>query len=70
VKILCDPDTNELLGAHVVGHNATEVIHELLLARHGELLAEDVESMIHAHPTISEAVMEAARGVVGRPIHG
>jgi len=70
VKLLCEPDTGELLGAHIVGHNATELIHELLLAKHSELLPEDVESMIHAHPTLSEAVMEAARGIHGRPIHG
>ncbi len=70
VKVLCDPQTNELLGAHIVGHNATELLHELLLVRHAELLPEDVESMIHAHPTISEAIMEAMRGVNGKPIHG
>lgn len=69
VKILADPQTGELLGAHIVGADATELIHELLLAKHGELLAEDVQSMIHAHPTLSEAVMEAARGLDGRPIH-
>lgn len=70
VKVLCDPKTDELLGAHIVGHNATELLHELLLAKHTELLPEDVESMIHAHPTISEAIMEAMRGVNGKPIHG
>jgi dihydrolipoamide dehydrogenase len=69
VKVLCDENTDELLGAHIVGHNATELLHELLLARHCELLPEDVESMIHAHPTISEAIMEAMRGVNGKPIH-
>lgn len=70
VKVLCDPATNELLGAHIVGHNATELIHELLLARSAELLPEDIANMVHAHPTISEAVMEAMRGVNGEPIHG
>ena len=70
VKVLCDPETDELLGAHIVGHNATELLHELLLAKHSELLPEDIESMIHAHPTISEAIMEAMRGVNGKPIHG
>lgn len=69
VKILAEPATGEILGAHIVGSNATEVIHELLLARQGELLAEDVAGMIHAHPTLSEAVLEAARGVDGMPIH-
>jgi len=69
VKILCDPETDELLGAHIVGHNATELIHELLLVKSAELLPEDVGGMIHAHPTISEAVMEAMRGINGKPIH-
>ncbi|MGI9284953.1 MAG: dihydrolipoyl dehydrogenase [Pseudomonadales bacterium] len=70
VKILCDEKTDEILGAHIVGHNATELIHELLLAKHSELLPEDISAMIHAHPTLSEAVMESARGVNGKPIHG
>ena len=70
VKVLCDPDTDELLGAHIVGHNATELLHELLLARSAELLPEDIGGMIHAHPTVAEAVMEAMRGVNGKPIHG
>ena len=69
VKILVDPETDELLGAHIVGYNATELIHELLLAKQAELLPEDIAHMIHAHPTISEAVMEAARGINGKPIH-
>lgn len=69
VKIICDAKTDEILGAHIVGYCATELLHELLLAKHAELLPEDIESMIHAHPTISEAIMEAARGINGKPIH-
>jgi dihydrolipoamide dehydrogenase len=69
VKVLCDPATDELLGAHIVGHNATELIHELLLVGNSELLPEDIVNTIHAHPTISEAIMEAMRGVNGKPIH-
>lgn len=69
VKIIADSETGEVLGAHIVGADATELIHELLLARQAELLPEDIHSMIHAHPTLSEAVMEAARGLDGRPIH-
>ena len=69
VKVLCNPQTDEILGAHIVGHNATELLHELLLARNAELLPEDVGNMMHAHPTISEALMEAMRGVNGKPIH-
>ncbi|MEH6826194.1 MAG: dihydrolipoyl dehydrogenase [Motiliproteus sp.] len=70
VKLLVDPKTDELLGAHIVGYNATELLHELLLAKKAELLPEDIAQMIHAHPTIAEAVMEAARGVNDKPIHG
>ena len=70
VKVLCDTETDEFLGAHLVGHNATELVHEMLLAKSSELLPEDVASMIHAHPTLSEALMEAVRGINGRPIHG
>lgn len=70
VKVLCDEKTDEILGAHIVGHNATELLHELLLARSAELLPEDIGDMMHAHPTIAEAVMEVMKGVNGQPIHG
>ena len=70
VKILTDAATDEILGAHIIGKDATELIHELLLAKHSELLPEDVAGMIHAHPTISEAVMEGMRGINGEVIHG
>ncbi|MCP5026067.1 MAG: dihydrolipoyl dehydrogenase, partial [Actinomycetia bacterium] len=69
VKLLCDPETHEILGGHIVGHNATELVHELLLAKSSELLPGDIANMIHAHPTVSEAVMEAARGIDGLPVH-
>jgi len=69
VKVLYDPETTEILGAHIVGYDATELIHEILLAKSGELLPEDVARMIHAHPTLSEAVMEMMRAVGGEPVH-
>jgi dihydrolipoamide dehydrogenase len=69
VKVIYDPKTLEILGAHVVGADATELIHELLLARSSELLPEDIANMIHAHPTLSEAVMESMRAVEGWNIH-
>jgi dihydrolipoamide dehydrogenase len=69
VKILADCETGEILGGHIVGHNATEIIHELLLAKTGEMTVQDLTHMIHAHPTFSEAVREAALAVSGRPIH-
>ncbi|MFP4329574.1 MAG: dihydrolipoyl dehydrogenase [Alkalispirochaetaceae bacterium] len=69
VKLIYHADTHEILGAHAVGSSATEIIHELLLAKKAELLPEDVANMVHAHPTISEAVMEGARSVEGWAIH-
>jgi len=69
VKVLYAPDTHEILAAHISGANATELIHELLLAKKAELLPEDIATMIHAHPTLSEAVMESARVAEGWAIH-
>ena len=69
VKVLYEPETQEILGAHIVGHDATELIHELLLAKFAELVPEEVARMIHAHPTIAEGLMEAMRAVDGKPIH-
>ena len=68
-KVLYDPKTKEILGGHVAGLYATELIHELMLAKKAELLPEDIATMVHAHPTVSEAVMEAARGAEGWAIH-
>ncbi len=70
VKVLTDPDTKEILGGHIIGANATETLHEMLLAKSAELLPQDVATMVHAHPTISEGVMEAMRAVEGWAIHG
>ena len=48
---------------------ATDLVHELLVARAAELTVEDVADLIHAHPTLAEGVMEAARGLLGRAVH-
>ena len=69
LKLLVDKETREILGAHVVGAEATELIHEILLAKTAELLPEDLAVMIHAHPTLSEGVMEMARMAEGWVIH-
>ena len=69
VKLLTDPETDEILGVHMVGHDATELIHELLLAKVSELLPEDISLMIHAHPTLSELNAEGIRAVHGQAIH-
>ncbi len=69
VKVHCDSATNEILGAHIAGEQAGELIHELLLAKKAELLPYDIASMIHAHPSISETVMEVMRGIEGWAVH-
>ena len=69
VKVVAHPDTGEILGATIAGERATDLVHELLLARASELTVEDIADLIHAHPTLAEGVMEAARGILGRAIH-
>jgi len=68
-KVMTDPLTKEIIGVHIVGGCATELIHEFLLAKNAELLPADIACMIHAHPTLSEIVMEAARAAEGWAIH-
>jgi dihydrolipoamide dehydrogenase len=70
VKIISDATSGELLGAHLVGPDVTELLPELTLARAQELTAAEIASNIHAHPTLSEALMEAAHAVEGHAIHG
>ena len=69
VKILRDKKYGEILGAHIVGGHASEIIHELAVARENEYTVEEVDLAIHAHPTMSEAVAEAALDSQGRVIH-
>jgi dihydrolipoamide dehydrogenase len=69
VKIIRGAKYGEILGAHIVGAHATELIHELVLARTNEFTVEEVEFTIHAHPTLSEAIGEAAMDSLGRVIH-
>ena len=69
VKIVADAASGEILGAHLVGPEVTELLPELVLARHWELTPEEVARTVHAHPTLSEALMEAAHGVFGKAIH-
>jgi dihydrolipoamide dehydrogenase len=69
VKIIRDAKYGEILGAHIVGAHATELIHELVVARTNEYTVEEVDLAIHAHPTLSEAIAEAALDSVGKMIH-
>ena len=69
VKIFADKKYGEILGASMVGPDVSELLPELTLAQKMELTADEIARNIHAHPTLSEVVMEAAHGVNGAPIH-
>jgi dihydrolipoyl dehydrogenase len=69
VKIIRDKKYGEILGAHIVGGHASEIIHELAVARENEYTVEEVDLAIHAHPTLSEAIAEAALDSMGRVVH-
>ena len=69
VKILVDKQTDEILGAHIIGHDAGQLIAEIVTTIEFGGSAEDIARVCHAHPTTSEAVKEAALSVDGRAIH-
>jgi dihydrolipoamide dehydrogenase len=69
VKIIRDKKYGEIIGAHIVGSHASEIIHELTVARENEYTVEEIDLAIHAHPTLSEAIAEAALDSMGRVIH-
>ena len=65
VKLVSDAKYGELLGAHLIGPEVTELLPELTLAHNMELTAEEIARNVHAHPSLSETLMEAAHGLVG-----
>lgn len=69
VKLVFDAKYGELLGAHLIGANVTEMIAELVVARKLETTGEELIKAVHPHPTMSEAVMEAAAAAYGEVIH-
>ena len=69
VKLIFDKKYGELLGAHILGNEATDLIAELVLAKTAEATAHDLIKTVHAHPTLTEAVMEAAANAYGEAIH-
>ncbi len=69
VKILADADTDRVLGCHIIGPGAGELVQEVVLAMEFEGAAEDVARTCHAHPGTAEAVKEAALAAIGRAIH-
>lgn len=69
VKLIFDAKYGELLGAHLVGGNVTEMVAELVVARNLEITGHELIKSIHPHPTMSEAIMEAAAAAYGEAIH-
>jgi dihydrolipoamide dehydrogenase len=69
IKIVTDVKYGEILGAHLIGPEVSELLPELTLAQNMELTAEEIARNVHAHPTLSEVIMEAAHGIVGETIH-
>ncbi len=69
VKVLARSDNHQILGAHIMGAHASDLIHELTLAMAHDLTLEDVANTIHAHPTLAECVLEASLAAKGEAIH-
>ena len=69
IKLISDAESDRLIGAHIIGPNASELIAECVVAIESELSAEDLARTIHAHPTLSEGIHEAALDVHKRAIH-
>jgi dihydrolipoamide dehydrogenase len=69
VKFVADARTDELLGCHMIGPGVSELVAEVVLAFEYGGSSEDIGITVHAHPTLSEAVKEAALGALGRAIH-
>ena len=69
VKLIFDAKHGELLGGHLIGSNVTEMIAELVVARKLEITGHELIKSVHPHPTMSEAIMEAAAAAFGEVIH-
>lgn len=68
-KLITDAKYGEILGGHLIGAEVSELLAELTLAQQMELTAEQIAKNVHAHPTLSEVLMEMAEGIEGKPIH-
>jgi dihydrolipoyl dehydrogenase len=69
VKVVADKASGEILGVHIVGPEATEIIHEFAVGRTLEATVEEIMHTVHAHPTLSEAALEATLAALGQAIH-
>jgi dihydrolipoamide dehydrogenase len=70
VKIIGEKSTGKIIGAQIVGVEASDFISECSLALKCSLTLEQIASAVHPHPTFSESIMEAARIAIGKPVHG
>ena len=69
VKIIVNEESGAIIGSHMIGPDVAELLPELTLANGNSLNIDSIARNVHAHPTLSEAIMEAAHGLVGKPIH-
>ena len=69
VQLVVEEEHGRILGGQIIGPHAADLVHEIALAIRWELTVDEIGSTCHAHPTLSEAVMEAAKKAQGKPIH-
>jgi dihydrolipoamide dehydrogenase len=69
IKIVTDARYGQILGVHVVGQNAQEIVHEALLAMKSELTPREIAEVFHVHPSLSESLWDASRAVDGESIN-
>lgn len=69
VKVLAEAETKRIIGVHIMGPHASDLIHEAALAVGHKMTSDDISGIVHAHPTLSEAFMEAALGIDNKAIH-
>jgi dihydrolipoamide dehydrogenase len=69
IKIIGEERTDRILGAHIIGPHASDLIHEVAVAMKTGRTVADIAGTIHAHPTLSEGIMEAAEDLHGEAVH-
>ncbi|MDH4230936.1 MAG: dihydrolipoyl dehydrogenase, partial [Nitrospirota bacterium] len=69
IKLIAEESSDRLIGAHIIGPHASDLIHEAVLAMKTGLTVRDIAETIHAHPTLAEGIMEAAEDAHGEAIH-
>ncbi|MBI5182809.1 MAG: dihydrolipoyl dehydrogenase, partial [Nitrospinae bacterium] len=69
IKIIADAKNEEILGAHIIGQEASELIGEIALAKSFKLITSQISKILHPHPTLSEIIMEGSSAIYGDAIH-